>query len=76
MSNIGKLIGGSAVLIGFGIVGLAGWLFYSGLQKQEEVEVQKATTVEVNTDSLATPTIKVDPSVRGQLAGQEETKDA
>jgi type IV secretory pathway VirB10-like protein len=69
MTNVGKLIGGGAFLIGVGIIGLAGWLFYSGAQKQEEVKVEKTKTVEVNTDALATPTFKIDASVRGQLAG-------
>jgi type IV secretory pathway VirB10-like protein len=69
MTNVGKLIGGSAFFIGVGIVGIAGWLLLSGLQKQEEVKVEKTKTVEVSTDALATPTFKIDPSVRGQLAG-------
>jgi type IV secretory pathway VirB10-like protein len=76
MTNVGKLIGTGATLIGMGIFILGGWLFYSGMQKQEQVEVEKTKTVEVNTDSLATPTFKIDPSVRGQLAGTESEQGA
>ena len=72
MTNVGRLIGGGAFLFGVSLVVLAGWLLFSGLQKQEEVEAEKTTTVEVNTESLATPTFKIDPSARGKIAGQKE----